>query len=90
MSVPAATTRYSGISRFTVLPSAAIGSLNGSAKIASSGNASGRRRISSTSAPITSSAPTAAAAITPAPGSLLASSRPAVVDPPIALIRQPG
>jgi hypothetical protein len=34
--------------------------------------------------------PIAAAAITPAAGSLLASARPVVVDPPIALISQPG
>src|ERR1700733_1087513 len=40
VSVPAATTRYSGISRFTVLPPVAMGSLNGRANTASNGNAS--------------------------------------------------
>ena len=40
-NVPAATTTYSGTSRLTVRPSAEIGTRNGSARIARSGNASG-------------------------------------------------
>ena len=62
--MPAATTVYSGINRFTVRPSAEIGRRKGSAAITSSGSASGRRRISSASAAIASAAPSAISAMT--------------------------
>ena len=76
MTVPAATTRYSGTSRLTVLPSVAIGTLNGSANTASSGNASARRRITTTSAVITTSAMASPAASVPALGRRVASTVP--------------
>ena len=54
--MPAATTRYSGTSRFTVRPPEEIGTRKGSANTASIGSASRWRRMSTVSAPITTTA----------------------------------
>ena len=58
-SAPAATTKYSGTSRLEVLPPVEIGTRNGNASTASSGNACGLRRISTATAASTATAITA-------------------------------
>src|ERR1700733_1713753 len=58
-SAPAATTRYSGTSRLEGLPPVEIGTRNGNASTASSGNAWGFFRISTATAASTASAITA-------------------------------
>src|ERR1700722_6860702 len=55
-SAPAATTKYSGTSRLEVLPPVEIGTRNGSASTASSGNAWGFLRMSTATAANTASA----------------------------------
>src|SRR3984957_1504998 len=58
-SAPAATTKYSGTSRLEVLPPVEIGTRNGNASTASSGNACGLRRITTATAASTATAITA-------------------------------
>src|ERR1700722_17041440 len=58
-SAPAATTKYSGTSRLEVLPPVEIGTRNGNASTASSGNAWGFLRISTATTANAASAITA-------------------------------